>query len=123
MNSNKISFPLQVNTDLCTACGICAETCAFQAIQMNDGPEINPQACRLCGSCVQNCPSEALSIQENTETQTEEQQTAAEIWVLAEHSQGRIAAVTYELLGIARRLPISPACVLPPCCWDISWSR
>lgn len=104
MNSNKISFPLQVNTDLCTACGICAETCAFQAIQMNDGPEINPQACRLCGSCVQNCPSEALSIQENTETQTEEQQTAAEIWVLAEHSQGQIAAVTYELLGIARRL-------------------
>lgn len=104
MNSNKIFFPLQVNTELCTACGVCADTCAYQAIQMKDHPEIDPHACRLCGSCIQNCPAEALSIQENTDAQYEIKNTRTEIWVMAEHSQGQIAEVTYELLGIARQL-------------------
>lgn len=35
MNLNKTKFPLQLNKDICTACGVCMENCAYQAIQMN----------------------------------------------------------------------------------------
>lgn len=104
MNSNKTFFPLQINTTLCTSCGICAETCLYQAIQINDSPQINPNICRLCGSCIENCPSNAIFIQENKNKQDKKQQTKAEIWIIVEHHNGQIAEITYELLGIAHKL-------------------
>lgn len=104
MNLNKTKFPLQLNKDICTACGVCMENCAYQAIQMNDYPVIDPQTCRLCGSCVRNCPSEALSIEETVSYQHDKYDENAEIVVLVEHSKNQIAQVTYELLGVARQL-------------------
>lgn len=104
MNLNKTKFPLQLNKDICTACGVCMENCAYQAIQMNDYPVIDPQTCRLCGSCVRNCPSEALSIEETVSCQHDKYDENAEIVVLVEHSKNQIAQVTYELLGVARQL-------------------
>ena len=59
MNSTS-SFALQVQKDRCTGCGLCADTCAYNAIHVETYPEIDPYACRLCGSCVQACPAEAL---------------------------------------------------------------
>lgn len=104
MNLNKTKFPLQLNKDICTACGVCMENCAYQAIQMNDYPVIDPKTCRLCGSCVRNCPSEALSIEETVSYQHDKYDENAEIVVLVEHSKNQIAQVTYELLGVARQL-------------------
>lgn len=104
MNLNKTKFPLQLNKDICTACGVCMENCAYQAIQMNDYPVIDPQTCRLCGSCVRNCPSEALSIEETVSYQHDKYDENAEIVVLVEHSKNQIAQVTYELLGVAHQL-------------------
>lgn len=104
MNLNKTKFPLQLNKEICTACGVCMENCAYQAIQMNDYPVIDPQTCRLCGSCVRNCPSEALSIEETVSYQHDKYDENAEIVVLVEHSKNQIAQVTYELLGVARQL-------------------
>lgn len=104
MNLNKTKFPLQLNKDICTVCGVCMENCAYQAIQMNDYPVIDPQTCRLCGSCVRNCPSEALSIEETVSYQHDKYDENAEIAVLVEHSKNQIAQVTYELLGVARQL-------------------
>lgn len=104
MNLNKTKFPLQLNKDICTACGVCMENCAYQAIQMNDYPVIDPQTCRLCGSCVRNCPSEALSIEETVSYQHDKYDENAEIVILVEHSKNQIAQVTYELLGVARQL-------------------
>lgn len=104
MNLNKSEFPLQVNTERCTACGLCTASCAYQAITLDDFPVIDPHACRLCGTCVQECPSEALSICEPESRQAVSEDTVPEIWVLAEQNKGEIAAVTFELLGVARQL-------------------
>jgi len=52
-----------LNEDLCTACGTCVETCAFEAISLDgDRPVINWANCFGCGACATQCPNDALSL-------------------------------------------------------------
>ena len=45
----------------CVGCGVCANTCAVNAIRMEyDAPVIDGEACILCGSCAEACPMGAL---------------------------------------------------------------
>ncbi len=49
----------------CTMCGLCSESCRFQAIVR--GPEgftVDPFACEGCGLCVRRCPEGAISFPE-----------------------------------------------------------
>lgn len=48
--TNDNTFALQFNKDICTQCGICADSCTFGAIQFNEYPEIDINSCRLCGT-------------------------------------------------------------------------
>ena len=53
----------QVDADLCTACGSCADNCQFAAISIDDGFAcIDAAACMGCGVCVAHCPQEAISL-------------------------------------------------------------
>jgi MinD superfamily P-loop ATPase len=51
---------------LCTECGICEETCRFNAIALTEesGYAVNPARCEGCGACVFSCPQEALTLKE-----------------------------------------------------------
>jgi len=51
---------------LCTECGICEETCRFNAIALTEesGYAVNPARCEGCGTCVFSCPQEALTLKE-----------------------------------------------------------
>ncbi len=51
---------------LCTECGICEETCRFNAIALTEesGYAVNPARCEGCGACVFTCPQEALTLKE-----------------------------------------------------------
>ncbi len=51
---------------LCTECGICEETCRFNAIALTEesGYAVNPARCEGCGACVFVCPQEALTLKE-----------------------------------------------------------
>ncbi len=54
-----------LDTDKCTACGLCAEVCGLDVIVRNGNghPTINGAAyCHACGHCVAICPQNALSI-------------------------------------------------------------
>ena len=96
-------FPLRVSIESCIGCGACADACAYNAIRLTEAyPEIDPYNCRLCGSCVEACPSEALRIEQRTPRR--EAESAKGIWVLVEVEQGKITAVTKELLGKAVQL-------------------
>lgn len=45
----------------CTICGMCANVCPVQAIQiLHDGAHIDPDKCTGCGLCYRNCASEAI---------------------------------------------------------------
>ena len=51
---------------LCTECGICEETCRFNAIALTEesGYAVNPARCEGCGACVFTCPQEAVTLKE-----------------------------------------------------------
>jgi heterodisulfide reductase subunit A len=72
-----------VDERLCTGCGTCVETCAFQAISLKRGEgvlsmaQIAPLLCKGCGNCVTACPSKAIMLQSSTGRQFLAQISAA----------------------------------------------
>ena len=72
-----------VDERLCTGCGTCVETCAFQAISLERGEgvlstaRIAPLLCKGCGNCVTACPSKAITLQSSTDRQILAQISAA----------------------------------------------
>ena len=51
-----------VDLSKCTFCGICSETCEFNAIAcLKDNVLFFPEICHHCGACVLACPHQALS--------------------------------------------------------------
>jgi electron transfer flavoprotein alpha subunit len=95
---------LIIDKEKCTACGVCEATCAFGAIAvLGDCAEVN-ESCTLCGACVDNCPEGALRIEiADKRTQADKDEYAG-IMVFAEYRHGSIAPVSFELLGIGRKL-------------------
>ena len=57
-----------INSELCTNCGLCEESCRFDAIHpnQNDLPEVNPFQCEGCRLCERICPAGAITTVENT---------------------------------------------------------
>jgi ferredoxin len=57
-------FAAKVDSDLCTACGVCRDRCYFGAIAGPEGETAQVQAerCMGCGLCQVTCPSGALSM-------------------------------------------------------------
>ncbi len=52
-----------VDSNICTGCGICVDTCPVQAIEMVDGiAKVNPEVCTGCGICVDACPVQAITL-------------------------------------------------------------
>ncbi|UCD09241.1 MAG: 4Fe-4S dicluster domain-containing protein [Dehalococcoidales bacterium] len=59
------NFYSEVDSQMCTACGICVEKCQVDAATMdeqNGYATINLDRCIGCGNCVANCPSEAMKM-------------------------------------------------------------
>lgn len=51
-----------VDTELCTYCGRCAEVCVYHAIAvLGKKVLVFPELCHGCGSCTLNCPAGAIS--------------------------------------------------------------
>lgn len=56
-----------IDADLCTACGICAEACRFEAIIPGDEVyRVDNIACEGCASCFYQCPVQAIRMEELT---------------------------------------------------------
>ncbi|MGI6657637.1 MAG: FAD-binding protein [Desulfobulbus sp.] len=95
---------LLIDCELCTACGSCEASCAFGAIKVQgDCVEVG-DACTLCGACVESCPVEALRIETVEQGPCSDLDAYAGVMVFAECRHGVIAPVSYELLGVGRKL-------------------
>lgn len=95
---------LIIDCEKCTACGICENSCAFGAISVPADCAVVNESCTLCGACVDNCPEGALRIQTADKRQQTDIDEYSGIMVFAEYRHGKIAPVSYELLGIGRKL-------------------
>lgn len=96
---------LQIDTELCIGCGLCESTCTFGAIVVGDqGYAVVNEACTLCGSCVDVCEVGALAIDRPEASDQADLSGWSGVWVYAEFRHGRVAPVSYELLGIGRQL-------------------
>jgi ferredoxin len=70
----KSNYMAQIDEDLCTACGTCAEErCQFDAIAEGEAfYTVDPDQCVGCGVCIETCPTEAITLDlrpENQQTQ------------------------------------------------------
>lgn len=95
---------LIVDCDKCIGCGVCEANCPFGAISVVDGCAVVDEACTLCGTCVDACETEALTIEGVEKKQSVDLDAWSGICVFAEFRHGTIAPVTFELLGIGRKL-------------------
>ena len=56
-----MSVPV-VDSNLCTACGICIDECPEVCYDLKDVAVLErPDDCTECGICVDSCPSEAIT--------------------------------------------------------------
>ena len=95
---------LRVDANKCIGCGVCEDQCAFGAIVVEDGCAVVGDGCTLCGGCVDACEAGALHIEEGAGREAADLSAWQGIWVFAEFRHGQVAPVTYELLGVGRRL-------------------
>jgi MinD superfamily P-loop ATPase len=52
----------EVNPDICTSCGRCADVCEFHAVVvLGDNTLVFPELCHACGSCTLICPEAAIN--------------------------------------------------------------
>lgn len=84
---SRLAFVASVDSQLCTGCAQCVESCAFGAIKMISSPSngqvgfhysvIDPILCQGCGNCVVACPSKAIDLPNASDTQIYAQIDAA----------------------------------------------
>jgi electron transfer flavoprotein alpha subunit len=93
-----------VDEDKCTGCGECVEVCPVEAIDLiDDLAQVNDE-CTLCTLCVDACPEEAISMPEMIAPEVDDLDSYQGVWVVAEHHNGEVHPVSFELLGVGRTL-------------------
>ncbi|MBI4849138.1 MAG: 4Fe-4S binding protein [Nitrospirae bacterium] len=95
-----------VKVDKCTGCETCLNSCPFDAIVMNDGKAFINEYCNYCKTCISVCPEGAIYETEEQRAGGKGQKTEdyKDVMVFAEQREGKAAPVSFELLGVGRRL-------------------
>ena len=100
--------PILIDKAKCVGCGKCVKGCGFGALKLVDAPganklgklaEVDPSACKACSACVGACPFKAISEVKAEIFGTEGIEDYRDVWVFAEQNGGKIAEVSFELLG------------------------
>jgi ferredoxin len=63
------AFVNQVDQEACIACGLCVESCAFDALSVDDTAQVDKVRCVGCGVCTLACPEGALSLVRRPESE------------------------------------------------------
>lgn len=100
-------MPIIIRLDKCTGCETCLESCPFDAIEMRDEKAYINEYCNECKACLSVCPEGAIIETETREHTAEHRQNIEQyqgVLIFSEQREGKVASVSYELLGAGRRL-------------------
>lgn len=63
MHQSQDPLPI-IDSDRCTGCGICVDTCPTNALSTIDGKAVlvTPDACTYCTACQNVCPEDAIDL-------------------------------------------------------------
>ncbi|MCD4728107.1 MAG: 4Fe-4S binding protein [Pirellulales bacterium] len=57
-------MPAVVDSEKCTGCESCVDSCPVEAIEMKDDlAVIDADTCSDCGACIDACPVEAITLE------------------------------------------------------------
>lgn len=57
------TMAVTIDKNECVACGICAVTCPFEAITVDDVAVCDEDNCFDCSACIDACPQGAISME------------------------------------------------------------
>lgn len=94
---------IKVKSELCTGCEACVSSCPYDAIVIKEDTAEITEMCQLCRACMSVCPEGAIY---EVREASDEKETAQGrgVWIFAEQREGKIAGVSFELLGAGRGL-------------------
>jgi ferredoxin len=55
-----VNLPLKLNTEMCTQCGVCVDSCPVENIALSSYPEFSDR-CILCFNCIRSCETNAVT--------------------------------------------------------------
>lgn len=95
-----------VKPDKCTGCETCLSSCPYDAIEMREEKAFINEYCNQCMACLSVCPEGAIiEVEESLVSRPSSLVTDyKDVLVFAEQRDGKVAPVSYELLGVGRRL-------------------
>lgn len=103
---------LLIDANTCTGCESCIPACPFGALSMKEGIAVVDDKCTFCGACVDVCPVGAIKLEKEEKVAVIDTSAYKDVWIFIEHEFGKIASVSFELLGEGRRLADSLGCKL-----------
>ncbi|MDR1522483.1 MAG: electron transfer flavoprotein subunit alpha [Endomicrobium sp.] len=104
---------INIISEKCVGCQMCAKSCPFSAISMVERPEhpkklmlakIDLNKCTYCGICNQTCKFNAIEIKLDTLATSIDKSLYKGVWIYAEQRHGVIHKVSYELLNKGKHL-------------------
>jgi electron transfer flavoprotein alpha subunit len=98
--------PIVVNLNKCKGCEECIASCPYDAIEIKGGKAFINEYCNFCKTCLSICPEGAIEEIEGDLVipKTTSFANYRGVLIFAEQREDKIAPVSYELLGVGRRL-------------------
>ncbi len=79
---------------------------------MKDRVAVVDEKCTFCGACVDVCPVSAITLEKDQKAVSIDTSAYKNVWVYIEHERGKVANVSFELLGEGKKLAKDVGCQL-----------